>query len=293
MRNVANHPEIEATLRYDIGSTYLKLGQLIEANRHLARSVTLRRKTLGPQHRDTLLAQLELSAAFLASNTYTDESETIARETAEGLKKLVDLSPGRLDDSTLKRSALDAEANYAWELANRGQLEKAIGIKRENLMAYEKTFGPDDVDVLSERSNLARLLTMRGDYAEAASIAQETLDRYRQKGQLDKSNAMVTASNLGLYWLLQGEAAKAEKVLREVLLRAPGVLGADAPSTLITQLRLARALEEQGNIEAAGELLAQTLNAQRSTDGSERWQCRYLEAHSGTHYGQTQEPSGG
>jgi serine/threonine protein kinase/tetratricopeptide (TPR) repeat protein len=263
--NITHRPEVEATLRYDIGSTYLKLGQLIEANRHLTRSVTLRRKTLGPQHRDTLLAQLQLSSAFLASNTYTDESETIARETAGGLKKLVELPDGRVPSSALQRSALDAEANYAWQLANRGQLETAIGIKRENVAAFEKTFGPDDSDVLSERSNLARLLSMRGDYAEAASIAQETLDRYRQKGQLDKSDAMMTASNLGFYLLLRGEATESERVLREVHSRAEGVLGANAPGTLITQLRLARAMEEQGNMAAAGELLERTLNAQRST----------------------------
>src|SRR6266704_1243124 len=51
---IAQQPELEATLRLDIGTTYEKLGALGEADRNLRIALKLFRSALGPENLDTL-----------------------------------------------------------------------------------------------------------------------------------------------------------------------------------------------------------------------------------------------
>jgi len=55
-REIAQQPELEATLRLDIGTTYSKMSRLALAEPHLRKAYDLRRSVLGPQHLETLAA---------------------------------------------------------------------------------------------------------------------------------------------------------------------------------------------------------------------------------------------
>src|SRR6185503_16169310 len=67
--HLATDPVLEARLRLAVGNTYLKLGVLGDAERHIRRAVALRKASasLGPRHPQTLAAQ-ETLAWLLVGN---------------------------------------------------------------------------------------------------------------------------------------------------------------------------------------------------------------------------------
>src|SRR5207237_1362502 len=85
---IAQQPELEATLRLDLGSTYEKLGLLGEAERNLRRALNLRSNALGPQGLETLATQHEL-AKLLGGQRKHEESARLSREAWQGRLRLL------------------------------------------------------------------------------------------------------------------------------------------------------------------------------------------------------------
>ena len=77
-----NQPEAEATIRLMIGNAYRGLGSYLPVFKHLKRAVELREQTLGPKHRDTLAAKLDLGF-------YSRKTSTGRHLNAEGILKEV------------------------------------------------------------------------------------------------------------------------------------------------------------------------------------------------------------
>jgi len=267
-RNLDQNPmsaqdwEMEAIKRIALGSTYLRLGKWMEGKHHLERAVALRRNGLGTQNRETLLTQKQLCEVMSLLNNFSAESEQLSRETMEGLKRLA-ASPNGKTDTNMLRAALDAESVHIWVLANRGQLDKAIQLKRENIAAYDRTFGSDAQDTLNELNNLTLLFCLKGDYAESERIARETLKSYQRLGRTGGYDDFMTINNLALYRLLQGDAKGAESIFSEVLPRCAQAQGPEKPVTLLAQHRLARTLDNAGKLSAAEALGKRVLEVRR------------------------------
>src|SRR5262249_12004119 len=126
-------PEVEATLRLDIGKTFFDLGAHREAHRHLRRAVDLRRQVLGPRHIDTLAAQAVLAWLLVEGvRTYDEETESICRET--WIKRRRVLGPDHPD-------TLDSLNTYAVALRGGRKLEESERMFRECVKGLERTLG--------------------------------------------------------------------------------------------------------------------------------------------------------
>src|SRR5262249_3088124 len=77
-----NHPLEEAAIRLVLGETDKWLGRMVLAETHLQRCLEIRQKELGPNHRDTLDAMLELGFVY-ARLGKPDEAERLVRHVAE------------------------------------------------------------------------------------------------------------------------------------------------------------------------------------------------------------------
>jgi serine/threonine protein kinase len=257
---IAKRPELEATLRLAIGSTYTKLGLYTDAERHLSRAVDLRRRELGPQNRETLAALKDLvTLQVLSMNRFDDEYERLSLETWQGFQRLLDAQPSHAVDLRLYRDMLDSESAYTWVLANRGQIEKALPLKRENAVAYERIFGPDDRDSINELHNLAMMYQMHGDSAEAERGFREALKRYSRIGKADSDDALMDTRHLADCRFFQGDSREAEALLEESIPRAIRTLGPENPTTLHLQYMLARVLVDQGRFDEAETLAKENL----------------------------------
>jgi len=260
----AAQPVLEATLRYDIGSTCHKLGLWGEAERHLRRSVLLRERQLGPDHRDTLAAKLRLATLLLHGLRRFEEGEQLSHETLGRLQRLI-ANRGDTPDAKLYRDGLDAVSLYAQSLMYAGKREKALELTRQNAADYERMFGPDDLDSINELQNLALVTGSLGNYGEAERHVREALQRYTRSGKADDENAINGVNSLALYRQYQGDVRGAEQLLTEAQPRAARLLGPIHPLTLHLQFRLARVLAEEGRLVEAEELARKTLTARQQT----------------------------
>ena len=75
-------PEVEAAIRLTVGVALNSLGLFSEAQPHLERSLEIRRRVLGPEHRDTIIAQYKLGELYIDQGRYL-EAEEILRHTLE------------------------------------------------------------------------------------------------------------------------------------------------------------------------------------------------------------------
>jgi len=245
-RGTAHDPQLDATLRSAIGNTYLKLGLLPEAERQLKSVVEIRRRELGTNHWDTLVAQLDLIILEAgAMNHFDDDIEKLSRETLLGIHRVFDSQSPQQKDSKIYRIMLDAESAYIWQLAIRGEPEKAAKLKRENAASYERAFGTYDRDTINELSNLALQLNMNREYAAAEQTALETLRRYAHVGLADSDSAFLTVALIAEARFFSGDVRGAEVVAAEALPRAVKILQPTHPATLRLQAYLARSLAGQ------------------------------------------------
>jgi serine/threonine protein kinase/tetratricopeptide (TPR) repeat protein len=256
---MAQQPELEATLRLDVGTTYEKLGALGAAEPNLRRAFTLRRSALGPEHLDTLAAEHEL-AYLLAAQRRHEESESLAHAAWQGRLKL--LGPEH-------RDTLSSEELYEEALNEADKLQEAEPIARQILQIRERVLGPDDPATISSLGDLAELLQHRGNNCEAERYIRETLTRIQRNGLADTENGFLCVKELAVTRLLQGDPAEAEKLLAEALSRARKRFGPDNFMTLFIQRVLVRALADEGRLAEAEALGKETLNARLRTKANQ------------------------
>jgi tetratricopeptide (TPR) repeat protein len=265
--DIARRPELEATLRLAVGSTYYKLGLLGEAEHHLRRAFTLRRSTLGPENPETIEAEQQLADFLFGGLRKFEEGEKLGLETWQARVRL--LGPEH-------RLTLHSMESYEAALVFQGKAEQAEKLSRQRLQICERVFGPDDPDTIDEVGNLALALQTRGQYAAAERYDREQLRRYEKAGLMDKREALWGLNNLALDRVLQGHAEDAEKVLNEARSRAIRIFGPEHPLTLHIQRVLARALAEEGRLDEAETLAQETLAARLRTTIDQEGTARTL-----------------
>ncbi len=252
---IAQQPELEATLRLDIGTTYEKLGALGEAERNLRLALKLSRSALGAEHLQTLAAEHEL-AKLLSDQRKDEECERLAHEAWQGRLRLLGAE---------HRDTLNSQELYEEALAEQEKFQEAEPIARQILQIRERILGPDDPATISSLGDLGELLQLRGSNAEAEPYVREALTRLQRNGFADKHDGFLCVKELAMTRLLQGDPAEAGKLLEEALVRARKRLGPDNVLTLFIQRVLVRALAEEGRLVEAEALGKETLNARLST----------------------------
>jgi serine/threonine protein kinase len=249
---IARDPEVEATLRLDFGSTYLKLNALDEAERNLRRAFDLRTRELGPTNRDTLAAEVKLGEFLIDHAQEFIESERLFLEVWEGRRRA-------LGDTHL--DTLEALEGYEIVLYKTGRVAEAERIARQILPSRERALGPDHHDTISALNNLAACVCQRGDYAQAERLNREALHRCQRKGY--KTHGFVAAKQVALQRLFQDDPEEADKLVTEAWSEAARELGPEDLFTLWLQRVVARTRAENGRWAEAEGLARKTLDARR------------------------------
>jgi eukaryotic-like serine/threonine-protein kinase len=252
---IAQRPQVEATLRLAMGRTYLKLGVLSEAERNLRQAVSLRRSALGREQLDTFEAQHWL-AALLNDERKHEEAGRLSRETWQGRRRLLGAE---------HRDTLSSQELYGETLLELGQFQEAERIDRQILEIRQRLLGPDDFDTIDALGNLGEVLESAGAYAEGERYLRETLAGFQRIGYADKKDAFICLKELASLRQLQGDPVEAEMLLAEALPRARKHFGPDNYLTLFLQRVLVRALADQGRLAEAEALGKETLNARLRT----------------------------
>jgi len=258
-KGLAQDPELQAQMMDVMGNVYQSLGLYAKSESLLRRSVEIRRRTLGPDHPDTLKSMFDLASVLNEDSKYS-EADKLARQTLDIRRRV--LGPQN-------RDTLEAMSRLAYVTQNEGRYAPAEKMDRDILAIAKRKFGPGDKLYQDTLTQLAIVFAYQGKFSDSESTFRELLKLERQKLPPDSPRVLDDTANLASVLLDEGHYAEAEKLYREVLPTLQRIRGPDHPRTLLVQGNLALALHNEKRDAEAEKLFRQTLAIKRKKLGPE------------------------
>ena len=255
----AGQEATEAAIRLTLGNAYRALGEYAEAQKHLERSVNLRKQKLGADHPDTLESMNDLALLYDIRGHY-EEAEALYKQALEGFR--VKLGA----DHSL---TLDSMNNLAVLYQARGRYEEAKALHKQALEGYRAKLGAHHPSTLNSMSNLAVLYQAVGCYEEAETLYKQALEGRRAKLGTDHPHTLNSMYNLAVLYRTRGRYEEAEPLLKQALEGYRAKRGADHPATLKSMSGLAQFYQARGRYEEAEPLFKQTLKGFRAKLGAD------------------------
>jgi tetratricopeptide (TPR) repeat protein len=299
---LADQPEIRATLLGTIGEVYTSLGLYAEARPLLEEALQDRRRLYGASHpaiAETLESlgeaqgfQAELDAAeanfreaiAIQENTLGADAPEVARSLS-GLAYVLGLrgdyeEAGRLLDRSLqiRRGSLgESHPEVAGALSeigmhhyDTGDYESAEEYLRQALEMRRALFDEQPhPEVAANLSNLALVLYARGDYERVEALEREALAMKRTVYGDAHPEVALGLNNLASTLQDQGKYAEAETMYREAAGMQTRLLGVQHPAVGQSLNNLATLLYLQGRVEEATETIRQSIEIYRAAFGDE------------------------
>jgi serine/threonine protein kinase len=248
--SLAKDPELKAQMLSVMASVYQGLGLDSRAEPLLEAAVSLRRRSLGPKHPDTLRLQGQLGSVLTAQGRYT-EAEKLDRDLLEDERRV--LGPEHRDTLTTQR-------NFFWLLNAEGHPADAERLGRETFELQRRIFGQEDPDTLLTMRQLGSVMERADHLPAAEELTRQIVEiRKRVSGQ-DDPQTLLAMSDLGRILNQEERAPEAEAVYRPTLAMQQHVLGPDHPNLVSTMDGLAMALRRQHELDEAQKLCTSALD---------------------------------
>jgi non-specific serine/threonine protein kinase/serine/threonine-protein kinase len=256
-KSLAQQPLVAGRLEYTLGDTYRKLGLNDQAERHMSRSLDIRKAGQGPEVRDTLDSQNGLAAVYIGQGRYA-EAEAILKTTCGTRRRVF----GPDDPDTIS-----CIQNLAAPAFQQGRYAEAEAFWKEALERGRRVLGPDDPTVVKTLGNLAACTLAQGHYEEALPLLEASVATRRRLFGPEDPETLVAMGNLGSVYGALGRHADAERVFQETYDLERRVLGPTHSYTLATMSNLAVENENQDHWSDAVTLLTENLELQRRAHG--------------------------
>ncbi|MEP7010862.1 MAG: serine/threonine-protein kinase [Acidobacteriota bacterium] len=235
---LADEPEVRASLQETIGRVYQNLGLFSGAEPLLVESLATRRRLFPGDHPEVASSLNRLAVVQALSGDYA-RAEPLFREALAMRERLF------AEDDPLVVASLN---NLALLLHDRGDYAAAEPLYRRALRLDRDHPDPDCAAAV----NLGLLLIDRGDYVTAESLVRPALATIRNHdGELHPEVAR-TFGFLGLALEGQGRWAEAEQSFRRAMEIDQTVQQGNHPDLARDLHLLGALLLEQGNLQAAG-----------------------------------------
>jgi serine/threonine-protein kinase len=237
----AGQPELEATVRHEIGVTYSYLGRYEAARLQGEKAHTIRLHLLGPDHPDTLSSSFELAEYYYQLSKY-DQAEELYRNY---LVHAPSVLPA--DNENL----LYAPLRLASVLVDKGQFPEAESLLRRGIEECKKTLGPTHHHSFCGQVRLAYLFSQQGKDVEALQLERATFEGRKQALGEEAYDTLLSMGELGSTLRQQGKLDEAEPLLRRNLELRQKVLGPEHAYTIYAMHQVAFLLEAQKKYSAA------------------------------------------
>jgi len=296
-QDLTNQPEVEADLRYIIGTVYEELGAHEKAEQNQREALAIRRKLFGNRHPAVADSLTELCYTLWRQGRLA-EAETVAREAVAVRRN------GQDDEDSRMGYALDQLGAVLWR---EQKLDEAETVAREALTIQRKLAGTNVTAKLAYALGVMEsVFTQQGKLQEAEALGREGLAIQERLGDINSSVwrleylAQVLAAEdkpieaeavirkavaitqqfnnkdahawclrtLGLVLAYEGKLAEAEAVYREDLQFVKSTFD-DAHHFGPVLTALADALYQQDRFAEAETAYRQALAARRSESGNE------------------------
>jgi eukaryotic-like serine/threonine-protein kinase len=256
--NLANDPELKAQMLFVMADVYFKLGLYSRAEPLLSEAIDLRRRVLGPEHRDTLRAKEEMGLLLNQQGRHS-EAEKMDRESLDVARRVLGV-----DD----RETLALQSNLAWTIHSAGRFAESEQLARATFDTQRRVLGERDPDTLLSMRRLALLLSLMNRLPEAESLTRQIIDLRTRISGPENPETLHAMTDLGLELIDEGRPAESEEVLRRTLAIQRQVLGSDHPNAVYTMNSLGIALQQQHKLDEAETLYREALAVVQRAGGS-------------------------
>ena len=263
--DLAGQPALQARLMSTMGKVYEGLGLYEPARQLLDKAIGLQKKTLGPEHQETLASQRML-ARILQYQAQYPAAEKLYSETLQRQERL--LGSDAMD-------TLRTKANLGSLYNEQGRYADAEKLLSETVKATTQASGQNSPETMSALHSLAISYDGERQYAKEADIWEEL---YRLRSQTlgpDHPDTVSSMQNLAYVYYKLGKAAEAEKLQRQGLEIGRRVLGNDHPSVLLAIGNLANTLLSEGKAAEAEPLQREALEGRRRILGPNHPETQY------------------
>ncbi len=238
-KQLANQPEVLATIEDTIGSSYGGLSEFQKALEHESKAYAAARAGLGP---DALLTlQIQRQVAKQTDNLGKGkEAVALLDQNIAALR-----GTRGLDDVETLKSELDRVEYQTWL----GEFEDAGKRLDALLPIVERVDGPDGEIAIKAREDLAILLTYRGDYTRAEPIFRDVIARKTKRWGAEAPKTLDTMNEFAIMYLESNRFAEGAAILETMLPIEEKIYGPEHSSTNNIVSNLAGALRQQGTPE--------------------------------------------
>ena len=246
-RSFANEPLLAATARQAIGSTFLGLGRLDEAEPLLQQALEARRAAFGPASPEVAESLLKLAHLYQSRGRY-DQALRQGREALEIQEKV-----GGADSEPVA----EALTALGQTLFLKGEYDESERLGRRALAIRRKLFGPRSEKAAASLHGLAMVVSEKGNYAEAEGMQRECVAIRREA--LASVELGQTLNDLATTRAARNDLAEAESLYRESLAVQRKLLGAEHPEIASTLENLGGVLFRTGRQKETLALLDEVL----------------------------------
>lgn len=200
--NFPDHPDVEASLRMTIGSSYHSLGYYDKAEHQLRLALEWHRERYGLKHRITARNMRQLGKCVGRMGRY--------KESVKLLEDALDVQRSYVGEVDHEETA-GILSDLGWALRRVGDMERAEFYLRESLEMYRSLKGDESELFASVSSNLATVVRARGNVAEARALLQQALDIYRKRYGIAHPYIGNVVNSLARVQEMQGDLKAAEE----------------------------------------------------------------------------------
>lgn len=252
-------PEVEASIRETIGTTYFSMALLPQAQQQMQRALALSSRALGWDHPLTLAIMTNLGVVYLQLGKYA-EAEKLLSQAAE---------PDRLGLGKQRRPRLAAMDALGLAYEVQGKYAASEALLRRTLELSQRLAGAESKRTLQVMQDLASVYNQDGKAVQAEPLDERELEIDRRT--LGPQNAQVFQDmfSLASVYLEEGKFSQAEALDRQVLESWSRVLGPENPDTVHAMMALSDVYLSEGKYAQAGALQRQAGKILRRVRGPE------------------------
>jgi len=230
-----------------------------EAMPLVERSLEIRERILGPDHRD-VAATLHALASILWNKGEYAKAEPL-------YQRALTIFEGALSPEDPRIAiTLNSLAALYW---NKGDYVKAEPLAQRALAVMERAFGREHPNVAMVVNSLAILHSARGDYAKAEPLFWRALAIWERTLGPENPNVGTALNNLAIIFYDEGEYAKAEPLYQRALAIREKTLGRESPEVVAILNNLANVYLDKGEYGKAKPLYERALAIREKALGPE------------------------
>jgi len=257
--DLAEQPEVAASVYSTIGRTYSAIGNYDDAQTYLRRALNIHERELGERHLESIISKGRLAHTYGAAGQF-DDAESLFDEALDAAEQTIGVE---------HEDTLNILNNLALVYLDQGRFDEAEGLLNRALEIRQRAFRDDPESILIIQHNLANVYEATARFDAAETMLRETIEGRRRELGDDHPSTLDSTGNLAMLYLTQGRAAEAEALLTEMLEAHRRVFGPEHPATLKITNNLANTYSLQGRDQESRELRTQTLEEMKRVLGVE------------------------